>query len=113
MAKATSPKKTNELLATIQRSASSPATTSPDVPQGPVQPTESEQGTKALIYFRPEDRKLIRDLSAFLAGQGLRVNDSLVIKSVLRAVRPGDELIAAYHEAIKIDRRRKRPQASQ
>jgi hypothetical protein len=78
-----------------------------------VQPTESEQGTKALIYFRPEDRKLIRDLSAFLAGQGLRVNDSLVIKSVLRAVRPGDELIAAYHEAIKIDRRRKRPQASQ
>jgi hypothetical protein len=113
MAKATSPKKTNELLATIQRSTSSPATTSPDVPQGPVQPTESEQGTKALIYFRPEDRKLIRDLSAFLAGQGLRVNDSLVIKSVLRAVRPGDELIAAYYEAIKIDRRRKRPQASQ
>src|SRR5262245_22374634 len=113
MAKATSPEKTNELLATIQRTTSSPATTSPDVSQGPGQPTESEQGTKALIYFRPEDRKLIRDLSAFLAGQGLRVNDSLVIKSVLRAVRRGDELITAYHEAVKIDRRRKRPQSSQ
>ena len=27
-----------------------------------------------------------------------------MIKSVLRAVRPGDKLIAAYHEAMKADR---------
>jgi hypothetical protein len=116
MAKASSRNKITEqdLLGTVQRNTLAAATASPNVPQESVQPaTESEQGTKALIYFRPEDRKLIRDLSAFLAGQGLRVNDSLVIKSVLRAVRPGDELIAAYHEAMKADRRRKKSQAQQ
>jgi hypothetical protein len=110
MAKASSPTKEQELKTIIQRSQTEDVRPREEAPpQESVQSTESEQGTKALIYFRPEDRKLIRDLSAFLAGQGLRVNDSLVIKSVLRAVRPGDELIAAYHEAMKADRRRKRP----
>jgi hypothetical protein len=109
MAKRTPPNREHELLGIIGQN-----TAAQEVPQEPRgSTTESEQGTKALIYFRPEDRKLIRDLSAFLAGQGLRVNDSLVIKSVLRAVRPGDDLIAAYHEAMKTDRRRKKPQTQQ
>jgi hypothetical protein len=115
MAKSTSRNKVTEqdLLGTVQRSTLAAATASPNASPEFVQATESDQGTKALLYLRPEDRKLIRDLSAFLAGQGLRVNDSLVIKSALRAVRPGDELVAAYHEAIKVDRRRKKPQAQQ
>jgi hypothetical protein len=111
MAKASSRTKVQQLTTIIRRSQTEEASPQEEAAaQELVQPAESEQGTKALIYFRPEDRKLIRDLSAFLAGQGLRVNDSLVIKSVLRAVRPGDELIAAYHEAMKADRRRKKPQ---
>ncbi len=59
----------------------------------------------ATISLYQEDHQIIRELSAFLASQGLEVNKSLVIKAALRAVRPGDELLAAYNEARSLDKR--------
>jgi hypothetical protein len=64
-----------------------------------------EPGKPALIYLHLEDRQLIRELAAFLASQGLRVNDSLVIKTALRAARPGPLFLEAYRAAARTDRR--------
>jgi hypothetical protein len=79
----------------------------------PAPETSPEGSSRALISFRPEDRQRIRELSLFFASQGLRPNDSLVIKSALHAVRPGAELLAAYHQLVQADRRRKKRQAQQ
>jgi hypothetical protein len=112
MAKNPSPSKENALLATIQEKM--PASGPQEESRETVQPeTSPEASSRALISFRPEDRQRIRELSLFFASQGLRPNDSLVVKSALHAVRPGSELLAAYHELVQADRRRKKRQAKQ
>ena len=55
-----------------------------------------------------EDRKLIRELSAWLAGQGTRPSDSMVIRAALRLARTGNGLLEAYWQAAKLDGRLKR-----
>lgn len=60
------------------------------------------------IYFRPEDKRLIRELSAWFASQGVVINDSLVIRAALRAV-DNQKLMNAYREAMQLDQRFKTP----
>jgi hypothetical protein len=57
------------------------------------------------FYLHAEDEKLIREFVVWLAPHRKRINDSLVIKSVLRAAKTGTELLAAYDAAVKIDGR--------
>jgi hypothetical protein len=60
------------------------------------------------FWMHDDDRKLVRELSAWLAGQGLRPTDSMVIRAVLRLAKTGNGLIEAYWEAAKLDGRLKR-----
>lgn len=61
---------------------------------------------KALhFYLHAEDEKLIRELAVWLAPHRKRINDSLVIKAVLRTAKTGAPLLAAYDEAVKVDGR--------
>ncbi len=55
-----------------------------------------------------EDRKLVRELSAWLAGQGVRPSDSMVIRAALRLAKTGSGLLEAYWQAAKLDGRIKR-----
>lgn len=74
----------------------------------PRQPVQSPQRTSrktSQIYFHPEDKQRLRELSAWLASQGLRVNDSLVIRSALRAVQMDSRFVTACQDAAKLDRR--------
>jgi hypothetical protein len=64
------------------------------------------------IYLNEQDQRLLRDLSLWFAGQGLRINDTLVLRIALRAARPGSALLAAYEEAVKSDRRFKKTQGT-
>ena len=73
-------------------------------------PPEAIRGKAIQFYFHEQDQKLIHELSAWLASQRKRINDSLVLKTVLRAAKTGPELLAAYDAAIKVDgRTRKKP----
>jgi hypothetical protein len=63
------------------------------------------RGKAIQIYVHEQDQRLIHELSAWLASQRKRINDSLVIKTVLRAAKTGPELLAAYDAAIKVDGR--------
>ena len=67
-----------------------------------IQPT---RGRAIQFYLHPEDEKLIRELTVWLATHRKRINDSLVIKSALRAVKTDSALLAAYDDAVKIDGR--------
>ena len=63
------------------------------------------RGKAIQFYLHEQDQKLIHELSAWLASQRKRINDSLVLKTVLRAAKTGPELLAAYDAAVKVDGR--------
>jgi hypothetical protein len=69
---------------------------------------QSRKGGPVQFWMHDEDRKLVRELSAWLAGQGLRPTDSMVIRAALRQAKTGGALIEAYWNAAKLDGRLKR-----
>jgi hypothetical protein len=109
------------LLAAIQRKApDSPAPTpEQSQPAALVRPEpgrkagsrvtapRSRVGKPAQFWLHDEDRRLIRELAAWLAGQGLRPTDSMVIRSALRTAKTGGELLEAYRQASQLDGRLK------
>ena len=69
---------------------------------------KSRKGGPVQFWMHDEDRKLVRELSAWLAGQGLRPTDSMVIRAALRQAKTGGAFIEAYWDAAKLDGRLKR-----
>ncbi len=113
----------NSLLAAIQRKvpASQPAEPNPATTAmpPPVEPDQQEVsrprpsrrksrvGSPVQFWFHDEDRRLVRELAAWLAGQGLRPTDSMVIRAALRTAKTGGELLQAYRQASELDGRLK------
>jgi hypothetical protein len=65
-------------------------------------------GQKVTIWMHDADRKLVRELAAWLAGQGLRPSDSMVIRAALRFVKTGGTFLETYQQASALDARFKR-----
>ncbi len=59
------------------------------------------------FWLHDEDRRLVRELAAWLAGQGVRSTDSLVVRAALRTVKTGGEFREAYRYASRLDGRLK------
>jgi len=105
-----------DALPEIMPQATSGAASSPVHPpleqttpaQGPEMPAARPAGKFSSIYLNEQDQHLLRELSVWFVGQGLRINDTLVLRIALRAARPGNALLAAYEEAVKSDRRFKK-----
>jgi hypothetical protein len=70
-------------------------------------------GRPIQFWFHDDDRRLIRELAAWLAGQGLRPTDSLVVRAALRMAKTGGALLEAYHEEARLDGRLKRVNATE
>jgi len=114
----------SHLLAAIQRKTSlspAPAPSIVDaVENSPINPksTRKEEprsrvGKPVQFWLHDEDRKIVRELAAWLAGQGLRPTDSMVIKAALRMSKTGGELLEAYQQAAQLDGRLKQPHSSE
>jgi hypothetical protein len=76
----------------------------------PVAATEKpkrRRGKQVQVWFHEEDGRLVRELAAWLAGQGLRPTDSLVIRAALRTAQTGGALLQAYRRATELDGRLK------
>jgi hypothetical protein len=113
----------NSLLAAIQREApDSPAPTPPPravtaAHPKPVRrpsnraaaasPPKDKGGKPVQFWLHDEDRRLVRELAAWLAGQGVRPTDSLVIRAALHTVKTGTEFLEAYRHASRLDGRLK------
>ena len=108
-------KNIDDLLAAIQRKASTvpqertelvaePEATVLDA-AAPIK--RSRVGKPVQFWMHEEDRRILRELSAWLAGQGVRASDSLVIRTALRSAKTGSELLQAYREAAQLDGRLK------
>ena len=114
--------KIDGLLATIQQklpSAPEPVsqeqpesvavavTAPPDHPKTAAKQIKSRVGKPVQFWLHEEDRRLVRELAAWLAGQGERPTDSLVIRSVLHTATTGSDLLKAYRQASQLDGRLK------
>ena len=131
MAKAPGKDKVSELLGTIARTtpAASPPSELAETPtvatqaaakpkatkriksvprQAPESSSPAASGKFSSIYLNVEDQRILRELSAWFAGQGRKINDTLIIRTALRAVQTGSELLTAYDIAAQSDRRYKK-----
>lgn len=118
----------NSLLAAIQRKAPDNPAPAPPPPPAPaetaVQPKPRHRpsqrtaapsppqgraggGKPVQFWLHDEDRRLVRELAAWLAGQGVRSTDSLVIRAALRTAKTGGEFLEAYRHASQLDGRLK------
>lgn len=68
---------------------------------------KGRRGKAVQFWLHEEDEKLIRELAVWLAPQRKRINDSLVVKAVLRAVKTGPPLLSGYDDALSTDGRTK------
>ncbi len=109
--------KQNSLIAAIQRKV--PASPAPVAEQTPPKGKKNDPGASpgkskrrigkpAQFWFHDEDRRILRELAAWLSGQGLRLTDSMVIRAALRTARTGDELLQACRQAAELDGRLRR-----
>ena len=103
------------LLAALQRklpasdpapaSDSSPAPVPTPAARAGAAPVPRRVGKPVQFWMHEEDRKLIRELAAWLAGQGIRPTDSMVVRAALHLVKPGSGFLDAYRQAAKLDGR--------
>jgi len=118
------PKRSDILLAAIQRRVpSAPAPVAPE-PQAQVtvekpqgrrkephlvsEKPKPRKGKQIQFWFHEEDGKLVRELAAWLAGQGVRPTDSLVVRAALRTAETGTAFLHAYRKAAELDGRLKK-----
>jgi hypothetical protein len=64
-------------------------------------------GKPVQFWLHDEDRKLVRELAAWLAGQGIRPTDSMVVRAALRMAKTGTELLEAARQSAQLDGRLK------
>ncbi len=99
-----------------QKSPSAPPPTTPPPPprRQPADPPRKERlaarhtvpkggrGKAIQFYLHESDEKLIREFAVWLAPHRKRINDSLIIKSVLRAAKTGPGFLVAYDEGLAV-----------
>ncbi len=99
----------SSLFAAIQRTPNTSVQPAP-APQSPQPVAKARTGKQAQFWLHEDDRRLIRELSSWLASQGVRPTDSLVVRAALRTAQGGEALLAAYHDAASRDGRLKHSQ---
>ena len=67
-------------------------------------PPKGGRGKAIQFYLHEADEKLIREFAVWLAPHRKRINDSLVVKAVLRAAKTGPDLLAAYDEGLAVSK---------
>jgi hypothetical protein len=60
---------------------------------------------RANLYLRESDVVKIRELTAFIAGEGERTSDSLIVRAALRVAKRGPSFLVAYREVAGDDQR--------
>jgi hypothetical protein len=63
------------------------------------------QGKPTQFWLQAEDRQLIREFAAWLAGQGVRASDTGVVRAALASVRTGPDFLKTYHRISQLDGR--------
>jgi hypothetical protein len=66
-----------------------------------------EGGRPIQFWLHDEDRRIVREVYAWLAGQGIRATDSIIIRAALRTAKTGSTFLEACQQALQADGRLK------
>jgi hypothetical protein len=72
---------------------------------GKAKVSRNRVGKPVQFWLHEEDRKIIRELAAWLAGQGIRPTDSMVVRTALSMAKTGSGLLDCYRKAALLDGR--------
>ena len=67
----------------------------------------AKRGKPVNLYLRDTDLVKVRELTAFVAGQGERTSDSLIVRAALQLATPSRAFLTALREAASADLRYK------
>jgi hypothetical protein len=78
----------------------------------PVPPSKSKSfrpGKSKLLYFGSEEYQIFRELTVWVASQGIRPSDSLIARAALVMIKPGQAFREALEVVLARDKRKTKP----
>ena len=67
-------------------------------------PPKGGHGKAIQFYLHEADERLIREFAVWLSPHRKSINDSLIVKAVLRAAKTGPELLAGYDAGLAVSK---------
>jgi hypothetical protein len=78
----------------------------------PATPSKSKSfrpGKTKLLYFGSEEYEIFRELTVWVASQGIRPSDSLIARAALVMIKPGQAFREALETVLSRDKRKTKP----
>jgi hypothetical protein len=66
-------------------------------------------GKSKLLYFGSEEYQIFRELTVWVASQGIRPSDSLIARAALVMIKPGQAFREALEVVLARDKRKTKP----
>jgi hypothetical protein len=66
-------------------------------------------GKSKLLYFGSEEYEIFRELTVWVASQGIRPSDSLIARAALVMIKPGQAFREALEAVLARDKRKTKP----
>ena len=83
----------------VQDTAAAPDLTRKELDPAPASKSKSfRPGKTKLLYFGSEEYEIFRELTVWVASQGIRPSDSLIARAALVMIKPGQ----AFREALEV-----------
>ena len=83
----------------VQSTAAAPDLKRKELDPAPASKSKSFRPGKAkLLYFGSEEYEIFRELTVWVASQGIRPSDSLIARAALVMIKPGQ----AFREALEV-----------
>jgi hypothetical protein len=96
--------------APAQSSAAAPDLKRKEFDPVPVSKSKSfRPGKSKLLYFGSEEYQIFRELTVWVASQGIRPSDSLIARAALVMIKPGQAFREALEVVLARDKRKTKP----
>jgi len=81
----------------------------PPVPVDP--PVSGRRANYKLVYFTDDDRSVLSEKMVWVASQGIRPSDSLIVRAALRVAKPDQAFREALEAILRNDKRTRKARA--
>ena len=93
-----------------QSSAAAPDLKRKEFDPAPASKSKSfRPGKSKLLYFGSEEYQIFRELTVWVASQGIRPSDSLIARAALVMIKPGQAFREALEVVLARDKRKTKP----
>jgi hypothetical protein len=91
----------------VQSTAAAPDLKRKELDPAPASKSKSFRPGKAkLLYFGSEEYEIFRELTVWVASQGIRPSDSLIARAALVMIKPGQAFREALEAVLARDKRK-------